>query len=108
MSDWFAVKDAVAAVNAGNDLIMPGGPKWGGQGDTSDDVLAGLENGTIKEADIDKNIKNILKVRTVVEISLMKKRGGGRSERQKMSALDLQRTSAKSSDSVLSLRNPGN
>ena len=60
MSDWFAVKDAVAAVNAGNDLIMPGGPKWGGQGDTSDDVLAGLKNGTIKEADIDKNIKNIL------------------------------------------------
>ena len=62
MSDWFAVKDAVAAVNAGNDLIMPGGPKWGGQGDTSDDVLAGLKNGTIKEADIDKNIKNILKI----------------------------------------------
>jgi len=62
MSDWFAVKDPVAAVNAGNDLIMPGGPKWGGQGDTSDDVLAGLKNGTIKEADIDKNIKNILKI----------------------------------------------
>ena len=62
MSDWFAVKDAVAAVNAGNDLIMPGGPKWGGQGDTSDDVLTGLKNGTIKETDIDKNIKNILKI----------------------------------------------
>lgn len=62
MSDWFAVKNAIEAVNAGNDLIMPGGPKWGGQGDTSDDVLAGLKNGTIKEADIDKNIKNILKI----------------------------------------------
>jgi beta-glucosidase len=48
MSDWFAVKDPVAAVNAGNDLIMPGGPKWGGQGDISDDVLAGLKNGSIK------------------------------------------------------------
>lgn len=62
MSDWFAVKNAVEAVNAGNDLIMPGGPKWSGQGDTSDDVLAGLKSGAIKEADIDKNIKNILKI----------------------------------------------
>lgn len=62
MSDWFAVKYPIAAVNAGNDLIMPGGPKWGTSGDTSDDVLTGLKNGSIKEEDIDKNIKNILRI----------------------------------------------
>lgn len=62
MSDWFAVKDSIEAMNAGNDLIMPGGPKWGGQGDTSDDVLAGLKNGSIKEDVINKNVKNILKI----------------------------------------------
>lgn len=45
-----------------------------------------------------ENIKNIFKVQFVVEISLMKKRGGDRAERQKMSTLEQQGTAAKSSD----------
>lgn len=62
MSDWFAVKDVSKALNAGNDLIMPGGPKWGGSGETADDVLLALKNEKIKEEDIDKNVKSILKI----------------------------------------------
>lgn len=62
MSDWFAVKDVSKALNAGNDLIMPGGAKWGTSGETADDVLEALKNGKIKEEDIDKNIKSILKI----------------------------------------------
>lgn len=54
MSDWFAVKDAVAGANAGNDLIMPSGnPEY---------LLKAIKAGTLDEKILDRNIRNILKV----------------------------------------------
>lgn len=55
MTDWFAGKDAVAQIKAGNDLLMPGTIKQ------EKSLLEALENGDLEEAIIDRNIKYILK-----------------------------------------------
>ena len=54
MSDWFGGRDAVAMVNAGNDLLEPGTrAQWNALRD-------GYEDGTLTEASIDTSVRRIL------------------------------------------------
>jgi beta-glucosidase len=56
MTDWFGGKDAVAQMNAGNDLLMPGNPNQ------VKAVLDAINDGTISKAQIDENVERILKI----------------------------------------------
>jgi len=53
MSDWWGGADAVAQMNAGNDLLMPGCSQ-------RDELLKALKNKTVDEKVIDRNIERIL------------------------------------------------
>ncbi|MBO0329930.1 glycoside hydrolase family 3 C-terminal domain-containing protein [[Muricauda] lutisoli] len=54
MSDWFGGNDAVAMVNAGNDLLEPGTKKqWKA-------LTAGYEDGTLNMEAVDTSVKRIL------------------------------------------------
>lgn len=54
MTDWFAGDDAVAQMNAGNDLIMPGTEK------DAQTITAGLTNGSLSEATLNRNLQRII------------------------------------------------
>lgn len=53
MSDWWGGKDAVAQMNAGNDLLMPGDKQ-------REELLLALKNKVIDEKVLDRNLKRIL------------------------------------------------
>jgi len=53
MSDWWGGADAVAQMNAGNDLLMPGCAQ-------REELLNALKNKTIDEKIIDRNVARIL------------------------------------------------
>lgn len=55
MTDWFGGKDAVAQMVAGNDLLMPGTKEQ------KEAIKSAVENGTLDEKILDRNIFNILK-----------------------------------------------
>ena len=55
MSDWFAGRDAVAQMIAGNDLLMPGSNKQ------AESILEAIKSGLLSEKVLDRNIKYILK-----------------------------------------------
>ncbi|MCM3727219.1 glycoside hydrolase family 3 C-terminal domain-containing protein [Neobacillus cucumis] len=56
MTDWFAGKDPVEQMKAGNGLIMPGSPK------KSNLIRLAVEGGRLNEKILDRNIKNILRI----------------------------------------------
>ena len=56
MTDWFGGRDAVAQMNAGNELLMPGTARQ------QKELLAALESGALQEAVLDRNIEKILDV----------------------------------------------
>ena len=54
VSDWFGGSDAVAQMNAGNELLQPGYPK------EYERIMEGLETGELDEAVLDRNIIKVL------------------------------------------------
>ncbi|MDE7438502.1 MAG: beta-glucosidase [Muribaculaceae bacterium] len=56
VSDWFGGTDAVAQMNAGNELLQPGYER------EYNDILTALKNGTLDEKVIDRNIARVLRL----------------------------------------------
>lgn len=56
MTDWFGGKNYPGQVRAGNDLLMPG------RKSENKKIKAAIENGTLSEAELDRNIKRILTI----------------------------------------------
>ena len=54
MTDWGGGRDAIATVNAGNDLLMPG------SGNQIKAIIEAVQNGTLDEKIIDRNVTRIL------------------------------------------------
>lgn len=55
VSDWGAIKDAVAAIKAGNDLAMPGPFDY-------KPILEAVENGSLDMAVLDRAVERILRI----------------------------------------------
>lgn len=56
MTDWWAEMDGARQIAAGNDLLMPGTQHQ------YDEIVAGIQNGTLKEEELNLAIKNIMNV----------------------------------------------
>lgn len=56
MTDWFGGKDAVAQMIAGNDMLQPGTNKQ------YEMIVAGVKEGRLDEAVLDRNVKRILEM----------------------------------------------
>lgn len=54
MTDWWAEENGARQQAAGNDLLMPGTQRQ------YDEIFAGLQDGTLTEAQLDRNVANIL------------------------------------------------
>lgn len=56
MTDWFGGKDAVAQMEAGNDMLQPGLPKQ------YEAIVKGVQEGSLDEALLNRNVKRILEM----------------------------------------------
>lgn len=56
ITDWFAGKDPIAQMKAGNDLIMPGDPKH------RTAILEAVKSGDLTMEELDRNVARILKM----------------------------------------------
>src|ERR1700744_820406 len=56
MTDWFGGKDAVAQMNAGNDLLMPGNPQQ------SQAIVEAVKSGKLSQKQLDANVTRILNI----------------------------------------------
>ena len=56
MTDWFGGKDAVAQMEAGNDMLQPGRPEQYTQ------ILEGVKQGKLDEKVLDRNVRRILEM----------------------------------------------
>lgn len=56
MTDWWGADDPVAQMKAGNNLLMPGTPSQ------IEEIRTAVENGTLDEAVLDANIRDILRI----------------------------------------------
>ena len=56
MTDWFGGKDAVAQMEAGNDMLQPG------RKEQYDAIVAGVKSGALKEEVLDRNVRRILEM----------------------------------------------
>ena len=56
MTDWFSGKDGAKQMWAGNDMLQPGKKAQ------FDSIVAGVKSGKLAEADLDRNVKRILKL----------------------------------------------
>lgn len=56
MTDWYGGKSAAAQVHAGNDMLQPGRPSQ------YQEIIDGVNDGTISEADLNRNVKRILQL----------------------------------------------
>jgi beta-glucosidase len=56
MTDWFGGHDAVAQMNAGNDLLMPGNPSQ------SKDIVDAVKAGKISQKQLDANVERVLDI----------------------------------------------
>ena len=57
MTDWIGIREGLpttAEVHAGNDLMEPGQPAQ------ADEIVAGVKNGTLSMADVDRNVRRML------------------------------------------------
>lgn len=54
MTDWTNTRNSAAQVQAGNDLLTPGNKEQ------KDQIIAGVKEGKISMADVDRNVKRIL------------------------------------------------
>ncbi len=56
MTDWFGGRDAVAQMNAGNDMLQPGLDRQ------YEAIVNGVKDGTLDEAVLDCNVKRVLEM----------------------------------------------
>ena len=56
MTDWNGGKNAVAQMKAGNDMLQPGNDKQ------FNDIVAAVQDGTLDEAVLDRNVKRVLEL----------------------------------------------
>lgn len=56
VSDWYGGKDALAQMEAGNDMLQPGTPEQ------YEAILQGVKNGKLDEKVVDRNVKRVLEM----------------------------------------------
>ena len=102
MSDWFAVKDPIIALPAGNDLIMPGGAR-GNAAPPDQTVLEAVKEGKLSEEVLNENVRRILNI--IVKTPVFK---GEKAANALDSAAYAAIARATAADGMVLLKNDGN